>query len=109
MTRYLKLAAVCAFVFAAQSAAADTTAYEFTAKNNSAASMTITVDGKASCTIDAGQSCRLNFKREDATLAYSLAGAAPVTFTTGNIEAADVCNIDASGAHCVDTMGQPTN
>ena len=109
MTRYLTLAAVCGFVFAAQSALADTTAYEFTAKNNSAVSMTITVDGKADCTLEAGQSCRLNFKREDATLAYSLVGAAPVSFTTGNSEAEDLCNIDTNGAHCVDTMGQPTN
>ncbi len=109
MSRSLKFVAALGLVLLARSAAAETTSYEFTAKNNSAGPITVMVDGKVSCKIDAGKSCKLDFSREDATLAYALAGGAPVTFTTGNIEAADLCNIDATGAHCVDPTGHPTN
>lgn len=88
---------------------ADTTTFEFTAKNTSKGPMAVSVDGKVACSVDAGKSCRLSFTEEDAALAYSLAGAPPVPFTTGNIEAADVCNIDATGAHCMTPDGRPTN
>jgi len=69
----------------------------------------VLVDGKVDCSIPAGKSCRVSFKREDATLSYAIAGAAPATFSAGNIEATDLCEIDAAGAHCVDPTGKPTN
>jgi hypothetical protein len=93
----------------AQSALADTTTYEFTAKNNSSGPMTVLVDGKIGCSVPAGKSCRLSFTREDATLSFSRAGGAPAAFSTGNIEATDLCTFDAAGAHCVDSAGNPTN
>lgn len=109
MSRFVKFGAAFGFILFTQSALADTTTYEFTAKNNSAAAMTVSIDGKVSCSIEAGKTCRLSFTHEDATLAYSLAGAAPVPFSAGNIEATDLCTIDAAGAHCVNATGQPTN
>ena len=109
MSRSMSLGALLCGMLLTQSAAGDTTTYEFTAKNNSSGPMTILVDGKIGCSIAAGKSCRLSFTREDATLSYSLAGAAPVTFGAGNIEATDLCSFDAAGAHCVDSAGQPTN
>jgi len=93
----------------AGSAFADTTTYEFTAKNNSPGPMKVLVDGKLGCSIPAGKSCRVSFTREDAALSYAVADAAPATFNAGNIEATDLCNIDAAGAHCVDSAGNPTN
>lgn len=71
--------------------------------------MKILVDGKVDCSIPAGKSCRVSFTREDATLAYAVADAAPSTFSAGNIEATDLCDIDAVSAHCVDSAGKPTN
>ena len=109
MSRLISLGALLCGALVAWSALADTTTYEFTTKNNSSGPMTILVDGKVRCKVDAGKSCRLSFTREDATLAYSLAGAAPTTFSAGNIEVTDLCNFDTAGAHCVDTTGQPTN
>jgi hypothetical protein len=109
MSRFSQLVTALAMTAIALPAFADTTTYEFTAKNTSKVSMTVSVDGKIACSADAGKSCRLSFAKGDAALAYSLAGASPVPFTTGNIEAADVCNIDASGAHCMTPDGQPTN
>lgn len=109
MVRFSQLSAVCLLAVFVQPASADTTTFEFTAINKSASPITVSADGKVGCAIEAGKSCRMKFANEDAALTYSLAGGAPVPFTTGNIEAADVCNIDAKGAHCLDMAGQPTN
>ena len=60
MSRFVKFGAAFGFVLFTQSALADTTTYEFTAKNNSAAAMTVSIDGKVSCSIEAGKTCRLS-------------------------------------------------
>ena len=104
-----KFGAAFGFALLAQGALADTTTYEFTARNNAAGPITVAVDGNVRCNIEAGKTCRLSVTREDAALTYSLAGGTPVSFDAGNLEATDLCNIDASGAHCVDTTGKPTN
>ena len=65
MPRFVKFGAALGFALFAQSALADTTTYEFTARNNSASLMTIAVDGKVSCSMEAGKTCRLSFTRED--------------------------------------------
>ena len=109
MRRLISLGILLGGALVAGSALADTTTYEFTAKNNSAAAMQVLVDGKVGCSIPAGKSCRVSFKREDATLSYAVAGAAPATFNAGNVEATDLCNIDTAGAHCMDSAGNPTN
>lgn len=109
MMRFSQLSALCVLAILAQPAFADTTTYEFTAVNKSVGPITVSADGKVGCAIEAGKSCRMKFANGDAALSYSLAGATNVSFTTGNIEAADVCNIDASGAHCADMNGHPTN
>ena len=109
MQRSIALGAFLCGALLAGSAFADTTTYEFTAKNNSTGPMKILVDGKVDCSIPAGKSCRVSFTREDATLAYAVADAAPSTFSAGNIEATDLCDIDAVSAHCVDSAGKPTN
>jgi len=109
MFQYLRFGVAFGFILFAQSTHADTTTYEFTAKNNSAGPMTIAIDGKVSCSIEAGKSCRLSFAREDVALTYSLAGGAPVAFSAGNIEATELCSIDNAGAHCFDPTGRPTN
>jgi len=109
MSRLSQFALALAVTAVALPALAATTTFEFTAKNTSKGPMTVSVDGKVACAVEAGGSCRLSFANEDATLAYSLAGGPQVAFTTGNIEAADLCNIDTSGAHCMTPDGQPTN
>ena len=83
--------------------------YEIIAQNDSAGMVTITVDGKAGCSADAGKSCKLAFSNSGAVFAYSLAGAQPVAFVPGNPEMVETCHFDAKGAHCLDTMGKPTN
>lgn len=83
--------------------------YEIVAQNDSAGPVTITIDGKAGCSADAGKSCTLRFSNTGATFAYSLAGAQPVAFVPGNPEVVEACHFDAHGAHCLDTMGKPTN
>ena len=85
------------------------TGYAVVAQNDSAAPMIVTIDGKAGCSADAGKNCTLNFSDGASAFAYSLAGAAPVAFKPGNPEVVEVCHIDAKGAHCLDTMGKPTN
>ncbi len=61
MSHGLKFFTALSLVLLAQSAAAETTSYEFTAKNNSAGPITVMVDGKVSCQIDAGKFCKLDF------------------------------------------------
>jgi len=58
----------------------------------------------------AGGTCTVTVKDEGQhTYAYSLAGGAAVSFQPGNLEAVDLCKIDAKGAHCVDPNGTATN
>jgi hypothetical protein len=109
MRRLISVGALLCSALLAGHAFADTTTYEFTAKNDSSGPMTVLVDGKVGCSVQAGKSCRLSFTREDATLSYALAGGAPAAFSAGNIEATDLCNFDAAGAHCVDSAGNRTN
>jgi hypothetical protein len=109
MSRLISFGALLSGALVAGSALADTTTYEFTAKNNATAPMKVLVDGKVGCSIPAGKSCRLSFTQEDATLSYAVADAAPSTFNAGNVEVTDLCNIDTAGAHCVDAAGKPTN
>ena len=85
------------------------TAYEIMAQNDSTGPLTVLIDGKTGCSADAGKHCMQSFANDAAVFSYSLAGAAPVAFKPGNPEVVEVCHIDSKGAHCLDTMGQPTN
>jgi uncharacterized membrane protein len=84
--------------------------FTFKVENHSAGAVTVSVDGSSKCTLDPGKSCDVLVRDEDAhSFAYSLAGAAPVSFAPGNLEAVNLCSIDAKGAHCTDVDGKPTN
>ncbi len=92
------------------SAFAGDTAYEFRVENASGAAAGVTVDGKSACVLAVGGTCTVTLKDEGQhAYAYSLAGGVAVSFQPGNLEAVDLCKIDAKGAHCVDPNGTATN
>lgn len=97
------------FVLCASAFAGDT-AYAFKVEYASGGAASVTVDGKSACALAAGSTCTVTVKDEDAhAYAYSLAGGTAVSFQPGNLEAVDLCRIDAKGAHCADPSGTATN
>jgi hypothetical protein len=93
----------------AGAAAADETGYAFKVENASAGAAAVTVDGKSVCDLAAGGRCTVTVSTDEHAYAFSLAGGAPKAFSPGNMEMVDVCKIDTSGIHCVDTTGVATN
>ena len=102
-------AVVFGAVLATTAAVAADEGYGFQFTNASGGPATIVVDGKTVCVMAAGGHCSVTVKADDHDYAYTLGAGAPVSFSVGNPEMADQCKIDASGAHCVDTLGHATN
>ena len=92
------------------SAQAEDTAFAFKVENASGGAATVMVDGKQSCALKAAATCTVMIKDTDAhTYAFALAGGAAVSFDPGNLEAVDLCKIDAKGVRCMDPAGTATN
>jgi hypothetical protein len=99
----------CSAILAAGTAQAGTS-YAFKVENGTSGPLSITVDAKSVCSLAAGETCTVSLPDEDAhAYAYAAADGTAVAFSPGNLEAVDLCKIEASGAHCTDAMGAATN
>ena len=91
-------------------ALAEEIGYQFKVQNASGGAVSVTVDGRSTCSLDAGATCTITIKDADQhDYAFALAGSAPMSFQPGNLEMVDLCKIDAKGAHCIDPTGSATN
>jgi len=110
MSAKMHIAVLAASLAFCGSAAADESAFAFKVENASGGPATVMVDGKQTCSLAQAAICTVTIKDTDAhTYAFALAGGASMSFEPGNLEAVDLCKIDAKGAHCMDPAGTATN
>jgi hypothetical protein len=102
----LAFTAVIAFTMFATAASAEE-GFAFTVQNDTGTAITVYANERSKCDLVPGGSCRITVPSEDTSFSYAKAGGARIAFSPGNLEAIDLCRLNANGeVHCVDPYGK---
>ena len=104
MSRYAATALFALSMFATAAIAEE--GFAFTVQNDTGAAITVYANDRSKCELAPGASCRITVPSEDTSFAYAKAGGTRIAFSPGNLEAIDLCKLNADGGvHCVNPVG----